>query len=115
MGKPSYSSKPNKSWNYQLEVYDELLDPFTVDANHWNYNAFEEEDGSIELIFEIGALANRHSEAIENAITAFIINELGEELLITDISNIDFFETFDEELNESKSPIAMLKAQILPE
>lgn len=110
-----YSSKPNKSWDYQLEVYDELLDPFTVDANHWNYNAFEEEDGSIELIFEIGALANRHSEAIENAITALIINELGEELLITDISNIDFFETFDEELNESKSPIAMLKAQILPE
>ena len=110
-----YSSKQTKTWDYQLEVYDELLDIFTVDTSKWHYNAFEEEDGSIELIFEIGSLAKKHSEAIENAITAFIINELGEEILISDISNIDFFELFDEDLSPTKSSIIELKAQVIPE
>ena len=110
-----YSSKQTKTWDYRLEVYDELLDIFTVDTSKWYYNAFEEEDGSIELIFEIGPLAKKHSEAIENAITAFIINELGEEILISEISNIDFFELFDEELIQTKSSIIELKAQIIPE
>ena len=107
-----YSSKPTKKWDYQLEVFDELLDVFTVDASKWCYNAFEEEDGSIELVFEIGTLANKHSEAIENSITAFIINELGEEFLISEISNIEFFELFDEELSATKSPITALKYQV---
>ena len=108
-----YSSKPTKKWDYQLEVFDELLDVFTVDTSKWYYNAFEEEDGSIELVFEINTLANKHSEAIENSITAFIINELGEEFLISEISNIEFFKVFDEEFSATKAPITELKAQVL--
>jgi len=88
---------------------------FTVDSSQWYYNAFEEEDGSINLVLEIGSLAGKHADAIEDAITKFVINELGEELLIAEISNIDFFESFDEDLNSTKSPVKELKAQILPE
>lgn len=108
-----YSSKPAKIWNYQLEVYDELLDVFTVDTSTWHYNAFEEDDGSVELVLEINELAHKHSEAVENSITSFIINELGEEFLISEISNIEFFELFDEELSATKSPIEGLKSQVI--
>jgi hypothetical protein len=108
-----HSSKPTKTWSYQLEVYDELLDVFQVDTSRWYYNAFEEEDGSIELVFEIGSLAKKHTEAIENAITAFIINELGEEILMQEVSKINFFDEFDADLSRIKSPVSELKAHLL--
>ncbi|MCH2229891.1 MAG: hypothetical protein MK105_06065 [Crocinitomicaceae bacterium] len=108
-----YSSKPCKKWNYQLEVYDELMDIFKVDSSAWNFVALEEEDGTIELNFELFNLSQRHDEAIENAITAFIINELGEEVLTTQISNIEIFEQFDAELNGMKCPVTMMKSELI--
>lgn len=108
-----HSAKPSKKWDYQLEVYDELMDVFKVDSSKWNFVALEEEDGSIELNFELFELSNRHEEAIENAITAFIINELGEEFLTTQISNIELFNQFDDELNTMKAPVTSMRSELM--
>lgn len=108
-----YSSKPSKQWNYQLEVYDELMDVFKVDSSLWNFVALEEDDGSIELNFELFDFSKRHEEAIENAITAFMINEVGEEFLATQISNIELFDQFDDDFNDMKASVTVMKSDLM--
>lgn len=106
-----HASRPAKDWDRTFRIYDHEMEIQEVDASTWHYVAFLDSNNKIELVIEVGDL-QLEEEILENAVNLFLTNEIGERLLITDISGIQIVNEMEPEDAAVKYPIADLKSHL---
>jgi hypothetical protein len=82
-----------------------------VDASNWQYVAFASGD-LVELIIEAPNLNYQQEETVAVAGNLFLMNEIGERLLIERIAKYSLVAELDDEDQEYKYPIEDLKEHI---
>jgi hypothetical protein len=88
------------------------MDLIQIDGTYWSYLAFEEDNGQIELVFEAQNIAHLDEETAEFAVNQFLVNELGEKERILKISSVTVVPIIDEEDQEDKYPIHVLRSHL---
>jgi hypothetical protein len=106
-----HDNVPAKDWNRQFTLYDHEMEILHVDASNWHYVAFAAGD-LVELIIEAPNLNSQQEETIAVAGNLFLMNEIGERLLIERIAKYSLVPELDEEDQEYKYPIGDLKEHI---
>ena len=106
------SSRPSKSWDRQFSIYNNEMDLIQIDGTYWSYLAFEEDNGQIELVFEAQNIAHLDEETAEFAVNQFLVNELGEKERILKISSVTVVPIIDEEDQEDKYPIDLIRSHL---
>ena len=103
-----HDSVPAKDWNRQFSVYDHEMEILHVDASNWHYVAFIAGD-KVEIIIEAPNLNDSNEETIAIISNLFLLNEIGERLLIERIAKYSLVAELDEEDQEYKYPIGDLR------
>lgn len=106
-----HASRPAKVWDRKFTIYDHEMEVREIDASTWHYVAFLDSKNKIELIIEVGNL-RLEEEIIERAANLFLNNEIGERLLITDISKIQVVSELEPEDAKVKYSITGLKEHL---
>jgi hypothetical protein len=102
---------PAKEWNRQFSLYDHEMEILHVDASFWHYVAFAADD-LVELIIEAPNLNYQQEETVAVAGNLFLMNEIGERILIERIAKYSLVPQLDEEDQDYKYPIRDLKEYI---
>lgn len=104
-------SVPAKEWDRQFSLYDHEMEILHVDASKWYYIAFAAGE-KVELIIEAPNMNFAQEETVAVAGNLFLMNEIGERLLIERIDKYSLVPELDEEDQEYKYPIGDLKEHI---
>jgi hypothetical protein len=111
LGWKFHASRPAKAWDRKFTIYDHEMEIQEIDASSWHYVAFLDSKNKIELILEVGDLPFEE-EIIERAANLFLNNEIGERLLITDISTIQIVSELEPEDAAAKYSITGMKEHL---
>lgn len=103
-----HDSVPAKDWNRQFSVYDHEMEILHVDASNWHYVAFTAGD-KVEISIEAPNINYSNEETIAIISNLFLLNEIGERLLIERIAKYSLVAELDEEDQEYKYPIGDLR------
>ena len=107
-----YSSRPAKTWNRQILIYDELHDELIIDASNWHYLVFDDEDEKLAIVLEATNLTSIDSNLTETAAAEFLIKELGELNWILQIGSVEVVSSVENEHEEIKNHISELKEHL---
>ncbi|MFT5778874.1 MAG: hypothetical protein ACI837_001831 [Crocinitomicaceae bacterium] len=107
-----HSSKPAKNWDRKFKVYNSELDEVDVDAADWEYIAFDEDDGRVELIIEAKNIRLFDIDTAESAANVFVVNELGEYAKMQRVSKVSIVEAVEEEYADTKTAIRHLRRDL---
>ena len=107
-----YSSKPAKKWNRKFSIHNYDYDVVDIDASTWEYVAFEEDDGRLELILEANNIQHLDSETAKDAANEFVLRELGEALKMSRIASVEIVQQLESEFDDTKDSILELKAHM---
>lgn len=107
-----YAAKTARNWNKIFKVYNVDFEEVEIDASNWEYIAFEEDDGTLELILEAKNTKHLDSETALDAANIFVMNELGEALMIDRISKLEIVDEVEAEYQDTKSPVNELKSHL---
>lgn len=106
-----HASRPAKAWDRTFRIYDGEMEIQEIDASSWHYVAFLDASNKVELVLEVGDL-QLEDEILERAVNLFLNNEIGERLLITDISTIQIVHELEPEDADVKYSITDLKSHL---
>ncbi len=106
-----HDSVPAKDWNRQFSVYDHEMEVLTVDASAWHYIAFTAGE-KVEVILEAPNLNFTNEETTAIIGNLFLLNEIGERLLIERIAKYSLVSELDDEDQEYKYPIGDLREHV---
>jgi len=105
-------AKPAKNWDRKLSIYDTDMEVRLINASDWDYVAIKDQNGMRELILEASNIKNLDEETANNAANLFVINEIGEEAKIKNISAISIVTELENKYKSKKLSIGTLKNSI---
>lgn len=98
-------ARPALAWNRVFSIYDEFMDEVEIDASEWQVSVSKNGTGLIDLTFLAPSLRIDEQSA-QTALNSFVVNEIGEELRITRIGELNLES---EPKSEGFAPLSSLK------
>jgi len=113
LGWEFYPAKPPKQWRQSFTIKDDNGQDIKIDASAWRYVLLKFPDNMYDLIIIAPEMANL-SDKIRGAAAEIVVDgQLGEELRLEKIANIEIVYSFNDDLPQQKgSSIRDLAAHV---
>ena len=99
--------KPALAWDFLFHIFDSELQKKTVNASNWHFTFSLDDDQRWELFLEADNIPFLDDATAQEAAEEVVLNSIGEEAMILDVSSIKITNKFKED--SPKHPIQSLK------
>lgn len=104
--------KPAMDWDRKFSIYDSFMDLQDIDASEWKFVAEKSGENKVEIILEAPNIKHLDGDTAMQAADLVVINEIGEEIKIRNISNIKILDELEANFKNRKEEIQNMEAII---
>lgn len=105
-------SKPAKEWDRTFMLYDNDMIEHFINAANWKFIILNQH-GKVQLMLEAENIGGLDSDTVQAAADLVVINEIGEEAKILNVSSVVVVEELKVEYDTQKAEIKFLRNSLI--